>query len=54
MLTGPRHGDPAHIPAITTTEITRRSWKIMNRFFEYKKRDNGPLPLAEFPLLTSP
>ena len=52
VSTGPRHGDPTHIPGATTTEITQRAWKIMNRFFEYKKRNAGPLPLDEFPLLT--
>jgi hypothetical protein len=51
VSTGPRHGDPTHIPGTTTTEITRRAWQIMNRFLEYKKRNSGPLPLAEFPLL---
>jgi hypothetical protein len=53
VSTGPRHGDPIHITGRTTTEITQRAWKVMNRFFEYKKRDGGPLPRAEFPLLTS-
>jgi hypothetical protein len=48
----PRHGDPTHVPGKTTIEITRRAWKIMDRFFEYKKRNVGPLPLVDFPLLT--
>ena len=52
VSTGPRHGDPTHIPGAITVEITRRSWIIMNRFFEYKKRNVGDLPLADFPLLT--
>jgi hypothetical protein len=52
VSTGPRHGDPTRIPGTTTVEITRRSWKIMNRFFDYKKRNSGPLPIREFPLLT--
>jgi hypothetical protein len=33
-------------------EISRRAWVIMNRFFEYKKRNAGSLPLADFPPLT--
>lgn len=52
VSTGPRHGDPTHIVGTTTREITHRAWRIMNRFFEYKKRNKGALPLAEFPLLT--
>ena len=53
ISTGPRHGDPTHIPGQTIAEITRRAWRVMNRFFEYKKRNCGPLPLADFPLLTA-
>jgi hypothetical protein len=53
VSTGPRHGAPVHIPGNTTTEITRRAWIIMNRFLEYKKRDSTPLPLTDFPVLTS-
>lgn len=52
ISTGPRHGDPAHIAGKITVEISSRAWIIMNRFFEYKKRNAGPLPLADFPLLT--
>jgi hypothetical protein len=53
VSTGPRHGDPTHIPGDMTVEITRRAWTIMNRFFEYKKRNAGALPLIEFPLLSA-
>jgi hypothetical protein len=53
VSTGPRHGDPTHIQGTTTTEISRRAWVIMNRFFEYKKRNNQQLPLDIFPLLTA-
>ena len=49
----PRHGKPGYIPGTVTTEITRRSWIIMNRFFEYLKRGNVVLDPSEFPLLTS-
>jgi hypothetical protein len=51
VSTGPRHGDSKHIPGTTTVEITRRAWAVMNRFLEYKKRHDQPLPITEFPLL---
>ncbi len=51
--TGPRHGDPQHIPGSTTTEVAKRSWIVMNRFLEFRKRGNVPLPISEFPLLAS-
>jgi hypothetical protein len=51
VSTGPRHGDHGRISGATTTEIVRRSWIIMNRFLEYKKRGTQRLPLADFPLL---
>ena len=35
--TGPRHGRADHISGEITTEITRRSWVVMNRFLEYLK-----------------
>jgi hypothetical protein len=47
-----RHGRPLYVPGTITTEVTRRAWVIMNRYLEYLKRDNTPLPIAEFPLLT--
>jgi hypothetical protein len=47
-----RHGRPGFIPGAATVEVSRRSWIIMDRFLEYKKRDSSPLPLSEFPLLT--
>jgi hypothetical protein len=49
--TGPRHGDRTFIPGATVTEITERSWVVMDRFLEFRKRGNQPLPLAAFPLL---
>jgi len=48
---GPRHGDRAHIPGNVIGEITKRSWILMNRFLEFRKRGNQPLPQSEFPLL---
>jgi hypothetical protein len=47
-----RHGNRVHVAGTVTTEVTRRSWIIMNRFLEYRKRGNLQLPTAEFPLLT--
>jgi hypothetical protein len=47
----PRHGEHIRIDGPTTTEIAKRTWIIMNRFLEYRKRGNQPLPLVEFPLL---
>jgi hypothetical protein len=51
MSTNPRHGDKSHIDQHLLQEVLRRSWIVMNRFFEYRKRGNEPLPIADFPLL---
>jgi hypothetical protein len=48
---GPRHGRPGHTPGNLTTEATRRSWTVMNRYFEYVKRGKQPLDAASFPPL---
>jgi hypothetical protein len=48
---GPRHARPGHTPGSVTTEVTRRSWIIMNRFFEFRKRGSKRLSLPDFPLL---
>jgi hypothetical protein len=50
--TGPRHGDRTWIPGTTVNEVVTRSWIIMNRFLEYRKRGNQQLPLNQFRLLT--
>ncbi len=50
--TGPRHGDRTDIPKDTSQEVIERSWTIMNRFLEYRKRGSVPLPISDFPLLT--
>ena len=47
--TGPRHADPAFVPGTVTTEITRRTWVIMDRFLEYRKRGNQSLTAPDFP-----
>jgi len=52
--TGPRHGDPEHIPGYVCLEITRRCWIIMDRFFEYLKAGRQPLSQAAFPVLNDP
>ena len=48
----PRHGDHQTIPGSVTHEIAKRSWTIMDRYLEFRKRGSQPLPLSEFPLLT--
>jgi hypothetical protein len=48
---GPRHGDPEYIPENIVAEVMRRSWIIVNRFLEYRKRGSSKLPASEFPLL---
>lgn len=50
--TGPRHGDRTWIPGSVVNDIVERSWIIMNRFLEYRKGGNMPLPKSEFPLLS--
>ena len=50
----PRHGKPGYTPGTVTTEVSRRAWIIMNRYFEYLKRGNVVLDPAEFPLLIDP
>jgi hypothetical protein len=48
----PRHGDRKHsIPASTVQEIIDRSWVVMKRFLEFRKRGSHPLPVSEFPVL---
>jgi hypothetical protein len=48
---GPRHADPTYIPGSTCAEIARRTWEIMNRYLEYRKRGNQRLTGPDFPLL---
>lgn len=49
---GPRHADPAHVRGAVTNEVGRRTWIIMNRFLEYRKRGNQPLVAPDFPHLS--
>ena len=46
-----RHGDRVHISRETCHEIFVRSWIIMNRFLEYRKRGDTSLPVNDFPAL---
>lgn len=48
---GPRHGDSTYISGTIATDITRRTWIIVNRFLEYRKRGSTPLPESDFPTL---
>jgi hypothetical protein len=48
---GPRHGDVKSGTFVEARETIRRSWIVMNRFLEFKKRGDRRLPLSEFPLL---
>lgn len=47
-----RHGEGKYIAGPITTEIIKRSWIIMNRFLEFRKRGSQALPEAEFPVLS--
>lgn len=48
-----RHGKHMRIEGDVTMEITRRAWKIMDRYLEFRKRGGkAPLPESEFPILT--
>jgi hypothetical protein len=49
---GGRHGDRSFISGPVTLEIQKRAWTIMNRFLEFRKRNNQPLPVDEFPVLS--
>lgn len=49
--TAPRHGDRRPLPDGTLLEVLNRSWKIMDRYLEYRKRGSQPLPIAEFHVL---
>ena len=48
----PRHGDrSAPIARSDRHKAEVRAWTIMDRFFQYKLRDDKPLPIADFPIL---
>ncbi len=48
---GPRHGDVMNTTFPAIKEIITRSWNVMNRFLEFKKRGDQRLSLSDFPLL---
>jgi hypothetical protein len=48
---GPRHGDRAFISGTILIEVTTRTWIIMDRYIEYRKRGKTNLAAPEFPLL---
>jgi hypothetical protein len=48
---GPRHGNVLGTTWVDGHEAVKRSWIVMNRFLEFKKRGNQRLPVVEFPLL---
>lgn len=51
VSTGPRHGDRTFISGEVGSEVLKRTWAVMNRFLEYRKRGNAPLTAPEFPRL---
>jgi hypothetical protein len=52
LSTGPRHGDrKIWITGDQIDETLKRSWTIMNRFLEFRKRGSQPLLAPEFALL---
>lgn len=46
-----RHGKKDYITPEIYRDVMVRSWTIMNRFLEYRKRGNQTLPLTDFPVL---
>lgn len=49
---GPRHGNRGPISGEVQTLVIQRSWTIMDRYFQYRLRNSGPLREPDFPLLT--
>jgi hypothetical protein len=47
----PRHGDRGYIAPPDTESALKRTWAIMNRFLEYRRRGGGPLQPPDFPIL---
>jgi hypothetical protein len=48
----PRHGDKSYLEQETAQEILERSWVIMNRFLEFRKKGSVGLPADEFSILS--
>lgn len=49
----PRHGKPYSMTDNDRSTVLLMTDEIIRRFLEYIRRDSGPLPVAEFPLLRS-
>jgi hypothetical protein len=50
--TDPRHGErQIEIPSTVLDDIAQRTWQIVNRFIEFRKRGSVQLPTSEFPEL---
>jgi hypothetical protein len=47
----PRHGTRFGLDGRTLDELLQRTWKIIDRYIELKKRGTKSLPLGEFPIL---
>ena len=47
----PRHGKVNHITGDKTREIVKRSWTIMNRYFEYVQNGNKKLDQSNYCLI---
>jgi len=47
----PRHGNYVEVGNADADEVRDRAWTVMNRFLEFRKRNNQPLPITDFPLL---
>ncbi len=47
----PRHGGHDYIPDTVGQEVIRRTWAIMDRFIEFRKRGNQPLTEPGYPRL---
>jgi len=48
---GWRHGNYEIFPTGVMQDLTQRTWIIMDRYIEFRKRGKGQLPLSEFPFL---
>lgn len=46
-----RHGDTPAQSLADIQEATTRTWKVMTRFLEYRKRGDVPLPVSDFEIL---
>jgi hypothetical protein len=46
--TGTRHGDSTFVPGAVSSEVTKRTWAIFNRFLEYRKRGHQRLTAPDF------